>query len=238
MSEIAVPPPPMICDVRRSLAISSTGDAHALAGALIGAAVGSWRCPPSFGKAWAADPGVPQILLFQREPWGRLEKIALCMDRDSTGYRLTSLVDGHCKLGRAPWNGVVGDFVNTVVAPAMRLSADFSWKVGAYERGPDSWFTKTAARHLRRALAAGMTPGLGWSAPAARLWLRFLITVHENGEDLEFSEIGLWLAELDGWSMQDAVRLFEVSKGALAALFDYRKSLGDIAIPRTRANVN
>ncbi len=228
MSETAVQPPPpptMIYDIRCGLTVNSTGGVRALAGALIGAAGGTWRCRPSHGEAWAVEPDGPHILLFLREPWGGLEEIALCIYREPAGYRLTSLLDGYCKLGRSFWNGVVSDFLNTVVAQAVRLSEDVSWKIEAYERGPDRWFSAIAVRHLRRAMAAGMRPGLAWSAPAARNWLKFLITIHENGEDFEFSELGLWLAEGDGWSMQDAKRLFEVSKGALSALSEYGRFL-------------
>ena len=104
------------------------------------------------------------------------------------GYELVSLTESGRNLNRTPWNELTDEFIETCVVPAMDSSEDFSWNLGAREDGPEDWLSQIAVKHLCGSLADGCNPAANWGSPAAKSWLKFLISVHEDGDQLEYGQ--------------------------------------------------
>lgn len=140
---------------------------------------------------------------------------------DKGTYRVTNIVPKESgALNIAQYNGLLTDFVSSIVEPA-RTATEFVVDLTSARRSLSDWIPEEAVDSLRR-FSMLANKGTGSSHPSDKSrWESFMIAVHRSGHDLPVDILLQWLIDIENWKEEKADDLVIQYENALSLLRHY-----------------
>lgn len=178
-------------------------------------------------RDWAAEARLAELgaaaplgRAFTREPADGVPAVGLFLVPDEGAISVGNIVPRPSgSLSMDQYNAVLGDFVDTLLAPAA-VAAGLALRLIPPDADITDWLSPQAAQ-LLRVFSGAANKWTGSAHPNDRQrWLAFLIQVHREEARLDADILLRWLVEELGWPEEWADRLidqYEFGRGLLQA---------------------